>query len=190
MKKYGARHWILLGVMFAATVLITALIRWDLDFTRIVAGSEVDAGVYATLGDICVYASVMLLGGPWGALVSALGALLADVFVGSYHYIVGSFLIKGGMAFFVAAFYKHCDQWKKCIAVAGITELIMVLGYFIYEFLIAGSYTLAAQALPVNLLQGVVCAAIGTLLLRYLPQHTAWVAQKDMVPPSDSRRVK
>jgi uncharacterized membrane protein len=154
---------------FAGTVLVTALFRVDMPFTYTLGREQVSAGVYATLGDACIYASVLLLGVPWGILVSAVGAALADLLVGSPLFIIGSLIIKSGMALFVAAVALKCDDWKKCLVVAGMTEAIMVLGYFVYDLLIVREFVVAGLAFLTDLAQGVVCGAIGAVILRYMP---------------------
>ncbi len=178
------RQAILTAVMLVLTFGITALVRIDIhSITE--AGTNADAGVYVSLGDVCVYASVLLLGGPWGALVSAVGSAVADIVVGSYDYIIGSILIKGGMAFFVSAFCLKCDSWKRCLVIAALTETIMALGYFLYNLLIRAQYSVAALELPLDLAQGIVCGAVGMLILKYLPAR-----RPDAMPKIKRRRVE
>ncbi len=165
MKKSQQRLLMLAGAALVITFAVTALLRVDVAFTEQLA----DAGVYATLGDVCIYASVLVLGMPWCVVVSAVGMALADLVIGSNSYIIGSLLIKAGMAYFLAAFCQQCDSWKRCFAVAGIAEGIMVVGFFIYDLLIARQVIVALQALPVNVVQGIVCGALGAVVLHYLP---------------------
>ena len=171
MKSIDKRRLIVTILLLVLTIAVTALLRIDCNFTRQVGKTEVPAGTYVTLGDACIFLSALILGGPWAALVSAVGCTLADVFVGSYSYILGTFLIKGGMALFLGTFVKHCDTWKKCFVVAAIAEGIMVLGYFIFDLVVFAQYSIAAQEIPINLAQGLVCGALGAVLIRYLPQQ-------------------
>lgn len=168
-KNIDKRQLITILSCFVGTLLITALIRVDMPFTYTLGKSQVSAGVYATLGDVCIYVSVLLLGAPWGVIVSALGAAFADLIVGSKLFIIGSLIIKSGMALFVAAFAAKCDDWKKCFVVAGMTEAIMVLGYFVYDLLIVREFAVAGLAFLTDLTQGVICGLIGAVILRYLP---------------------
>lgn len=169
MIKLKKKQLILIGILLALTFGITALIRVKTNITYPLGNSRVNAGVYATLGDACIFVNVLLLGGPWGAAVSAVGAALADLAVGSKLYIMGSLMIKTGMAFFIAAFCQRCDKWSRCFAVAGLTEAIMVLGYFVYDLLIVREFLVAGQAFLINLAQAVVCAGVGTVILHYIP---------------------
>ncbi len=168
-KNIDKRQLITILSCFAGTILVTALIRVDMPFTYTLGSQQVSAGVYATLGDACIYVSVLMLGAPWGVIVSALGAALADLVVGSKLFIIGSLIIKSAMALFVAAFALKCDDWKKCLVVAGMTEAIMVLGYFVYDLLIVREFVVAGLAFLTDLAQGVVCGAAGAVILRYMP---------------------
>ena len=168
MKIPHRKRLILMGVLLVMTVLITALVRVDCGFVRHVGRTEVPAGTYATLGDVCIFINAILLGSTWGAIVSSLGCVIADVCVGSYSYILGTLLIKAAMGFFIGRYAKHCDAWKKSIVVAMIAEAIMVLGYFFFEAVVL-SYGLGATAsIFGNCLQAVASAvgflALGTLM--------------------------
>ena len=174
--KINRKRLILSAILLLLTIGIT-LIRVDVkSITRPLGQARVDAGVYATLGDIVLYPAAILLGGPLGAAVSAVGAAIADLIVAairgstsSRFYIIGSILIKGGMACFVAAFAAQCEDWKKCFSVAGLTEAIMIAGYFVYDVLIVRQFGVAWRGLIVDLVQGVVCGAVGAVALYYLP---------------------
>lgn len=169
MFKINRKRLILIGALFVITVAVTALVRVKTSITYPVGQSRVNAGVYATLGDACIYASVLILGFPWGALVSAVGAAVADLIVGSKLYIIGSLLIKTGMAFCAASFAAKCDSWKKCFAVAALTELVMLLGYFVYDLVIVREFLVAGKAFLVNLAQAAVCTGAGAAVLHYVP---------------------
>lgn len=163
------KRWILRGCLFALTFGVTALIRVKTGITYPLGNGRVNAGVYATLGDVCVFVNVLLLGGPWGAGISAASMALADLAVGSKLYIIGTLLIKTGMAFFIAAFCTRCDGWGRSFAVSGVAEAIMVAGYFLYNLVIVREFVVAGQALLIDLAQGAVCAVAGGLILHYLP---------------------
>lgn len=180
MIKMSRKKLILISGLFVLTVAITALLRVKTSITYSVGQSQVNAGVYATLGDACIYASVLILGFPWGAAVSAVGAAVADLIVGSRLYIIGSLLIKTAMAYCVAGFAYQCDSWKKCFAVAGIAELVMLVGYFLYDLVIVREFLVAGKAFLVNLAQAAICTAAGAAVLRYIP----------IVRPDDMPRFK
>lgn len=170
-----AKRWLIPAALLALTVLITALVRVAVPLSVTVGGR--DAGVYVTLGDSCIFLAVLLCGAPWGALIAALGMAIADLIVGSYSYIIGSFLIKGGMALFIGAAIRRLVPqggtrrpcWKSCFRAALLAEAVMVVGYFVYDLTVFGQYLVAAYEIPLNLLQGLVCGAAGAWLLRYYP---------------------
>ena len=180
MIKLSKKRLILIAALLVLTVAVTALARVKTNITYHVGNSEVNAGVYASLGDACIYASVLILGFPWGAAVSAVGAAVADLIVGSRLYIIGSLLVKTGMAFCAASFAAQCDSWKKCFAVAALTELVMLVGYFVYDLVIVREFLVAGQAFLVNLAQAAVCTGLGGVVLHYVP----------IVRPDDMPQVK
>ncbi len=159
------KQLILIFSCLIGTFLISWLVRVQPDITYALG----DVNAYATLGDACIYASVLLLGVPWGVIVSAAGAALADLAAGSKLFIIGSLLTKSLMALFVAAFAAQCDNWKRSFAVAGVTEAIMVIGFFIYDLLIVREFRIIGFVFLLQLAQGIVCCAVGAVILRYLP---------------------
>lgn len=128
-----------------------------------------EVNAYASLGDVGIFASILILGLPWGAVTSVAGLILGDIVMGSKLFIIGNLLIGTGMALFVSAFAAKCDDWKKCFVIAGMTEAIMVLGFFIYDLLIVREFSVVGIAVLLQLAQGIVCGAAGAVVLRYLP---------------------
>lgn len=66
-------------------------------------------------------------------------------------------------------FGARCSGWKQCFRAAFLAEAIMVAGYFVYDLTVFGQYLIAAYEIPLNLMQGLVCGAVGACLLNYLP---------------------
>lgn len=167
--KIKKKRLILMGILLLLTFAVTALVRVKADITYPLGNSRVNAGVYATLGDACIFFNVLVLGAPWGAAVSVLGMVIADIVVGSKLYIIGTLLIKTAMAFFIASFCLRCDDWVKCFAVAAMAEAMMVLGYFVYDLVIVREFAVAGKAFLVNLGQGAACTIAGGLILHFVP---------------------
>lgn len=168
------KRLILAAILLVLTFGITALVRVGADITYPVGRDRVNAGVYATLGDACIFLNVLLLGGPFGAAVSAVGMAAADLVVGSKLYIMGTILVKSAMALCVSAFCLKCNSWRKCFAVAGVTEGIMIVGTFIFTLVIAREFSVALRALLYDLAQAVVCAGAGAAILHFIPAvHSA-----------------
>ncbi|HWQ05926.1 MAG TPA: hypothetical protein VN453_01840 [Feifaniaceae bacterium] len=128
-----------------------------------------EVNAYASLGGAGIFASVLILGFPWGVITSVAGLILGDIVMGSKLFIIGNLLIGTGMALFVSAFAIKCNDWKKCFVVAGMTEAIMVIGFFIYDLLIVREFNVVGIAALLQFAQGLICGAIGTVILKYLP---------------------
>lgn len=127
-------------------------------------------GGYMNIGDGMVLLCGFILGPVWGSLAAGIGSMLADL-VGYPIYAIATFLIKALMAFvayFIAKFLKAIFKKNRFIAygIAGLAaEVIMVVGYFVFEAIFM-SYGIGAvvSVLP-NILQGIVGIAVGTVLM-------------------------
>ena len=197
MTKPDTKRWILIGALFLAVILFTALLRVPLGIERekAVSGSSatiaVDSGNYINLGDCAVFVCALLLGGPWGALVAAVGSALADFFVGSAVYAIPTILIKGGMAFLAAWFIKtKSNSWATYIKLVCFCGLIMVAGYFLFDLIIMGDYSVAALALPANLLQLLVNGLIAIPVLKLLSWLSYYKKEESFYDFDKASRVK
>ncbi|MDO4571743.1 MAG: ECF transporter S component [Clostridia bacterium] len=159
---------VLMLVVMVLVTWLTGLLGRMRFITRSTGGAEEWAGIYVSLGDAVVYLLVLVLGGPWGALVAAVGAVIADLLLGATERIIGSLIVNAGMAFFIAAFCRLCTDWRRCLAVAGVAEGIMLVGYFIFDLLIMREFSVAGLAFLVDLGQGLVCGLLGALLLKHV----------------------
>ena len=128
-----------------------------------------DINAYASLEDVGIFASIMALGVPWGIFTSVLGIVLGAIVMGSKYFIIGDLLIKSLMALFIAAFAAKCDNWKKSFVVAGMTEAIMLVLFFVYDLLIIREFNVVFPTLLMQLIQGVVCTILGAAVLRFMP---------------------
>lgn len=120
---------------------------------------------YIHLGDGFILLGAALLGNT-AIIAAALGSALADLLGGYTVYILPTFLIKGAVA--AIAVWIFAAQRPLWFRIAGmlLAEAVMVLGYFLVEWLVLG-YGLAAAAGAVfpNIVQGLSGVIIGTLLL-------------------------
>lgn len=128
-----------------------------------------DINAYASLEDAGVFASIMALGAPWGILAPVLGIVLGDIVMGSKYFIIGNLLIKSVMGLFIAAFAAKCDNWKRSFVVAGMSEAIMLVLFFVYDLLIIREFFLVGTTLLMQLVQAAVCTLLGATVLRYMP---------------------
>ena len=121
---------------------------------------------YIHLGDGFILLGAALLGNPTAIIAAALGSALADLLGGYTMYILPTFLIKGAVAVVaVAALAKERPLWVRTAGMI-MAEAVMVLGYFLVEWLVLG-YGLAAASGAVfpNIVQGLSGVIIGAALL-------------------------
>ena len=98
---------------------------------------------------------------------AAIGSLLADILAGYAIYAPGTLVIKGLVALVAALIWQRfsANRVRKTALTVRLTaaiaaELVMVLGYFLYESLILGYGMGALPAVPANLGQ----AAVGVII--------------------------
>ena len=130
---------------------------------------------YVNFGDSMVIISGALLGGFFGVAAAGIGSALADLFLGYAIYAPASLVIKSIMALVVWGLYRCLEKKRPKLylvwfILSGIlAEIIMSLGYFLYESLLYGR-TVALLSLPSNLLQsafGIISATLlGGILVR------------------------
>ena len=116
----------------------------------------------------------MALGGPWSVAAAGIGSAMADLLTGYAHYAPGTLIIKALMAFVYLLLYKAVSG-KKDRAVIGTivggigAELVMIVGYFFYAWLLLGkSFEGASGSIPGNLIQGVFGIVCGVLMVTAL----------------------
>jgi uncharacterized membrane protein len=162
LRDYSVKK-LVTAALFAALVCIATII-----FVIPLPGSG-----FVNLGDCVVIAAGCLLGPLWGAAAAAIGAALADVFLGYAIYFPGTFVVKGLMAAVAFAVLRLSNGGKASpSAYAAVTaslaaELVMVCGYFVYEIFLLGSGAAAADLLG-NCLQASVGMLSGAVLLSVL----------------------
>ena len=150
----------------AVGTFILSLMRFHVDATTSALGN---VNAYASLQDVGIFASIMALGSPWGIIAPVAGIVLGDIVMGSKNFIIGNILIRSLMALFVLAFASKVDDWKKSFVVAGMTEGIMLVLFFVYDLFIIREFKVVGVTILMQFIQGVVCMLLGTILLRYMP---------------------
>ena len=184
MRRPEKKTLITAGVMFVAILIMTWVLRIPLGIQR----NGENAGVFIHAGDIGVYLAAVLLGGPWGAIVAALGCCLADIFVGSAIYAIPTLIIKAGMVFLLAYFMKKDHSWLGILRTVGYAGGLMVIGYFLYDLVILGDYEVAALSLPFNLLQMIFSGLIAWPVLKILSGKSYQQADDPII--TTTKRVK
>lgn len=119
------------------------------------------------MGDCFVLFSGIILGPVYGFFASGLGSALADVLFGYFAYAPATFIIKGLMSSLLGVVFCRL---KKKICVLNlllfgiISEILMVLGYFLYECFVLSYGIGAAASIPGNIFQGAFGVAVNILL--------------------------
>lgn len=112
---------------------------------------------YIHPGDAVVILSGIILGPIYGFLAGGIGSAMADLLGGYFIYVPITLIIKGLIALISGIIYQRFGKTKKscyiCVALGGITDIVLVAGgYFICEFFMYGAG--AAASIPANLIQG------------------------------------
>ncbi len=123
---------------------------------------------YINLGDCIVLVAGWMLSPLYGFLAAGLGSALADLFSGYVIYAPATFAIKGLMA--LAAFYIYKLLSKKInspvsrIISGVVAELIMILGYYVFEGFMYG-FEASIVNIPANAVQGAAGLILGIALV-------------------------
>ncbi len=130
-------------------------------------------GGFVNLGDVIIIFAAWLLSPVYAVLSAALGSMLADIFAGYVQYAPATFAIKGLMALIAWVIFRITDKLTEKMpkisfiftALSALcAEVVMVLGYFIFEaFLLHYGMGAIASVVP-NLMQGLAGILGGTLL--------------------------
>lgn len=114
---------------------------------------------YINLGDCLVNLSAWLLGPIYGAFAAGIGSAMADLLLGYTVYAPVTFVIKALMA--VLSFHVFRLVTKRTNGILARTfaavsaELLMVFGYFLFEWILYSSFGVSIAGVPANLVQGV-----------------------------------
>lgn len=121
---------------------------------------------YVHLGDGVIFLSAMLMGS-YGPLIAGVGSALADLLAGAAIYIAPTFVIKAIMGWLVARLAVTGKHLRNLFVFA-VAELVMVVGYFLYDALVFG-WKVAAVYIPFNFLQAAAGVALGMVFSLYIP---------------------
>ena len=124
---------------------------------------------YANLGDAVVLLAGWILGARNGALAAAFGTALADL-IGYPIYVPATFIIKFLVAFFAAKLlsrYESLSFIHLCV-IGLMCEIIMIVGYYIYDAILLQQMISPVLNLPGNLMQAIVGVLVAAFLYRHL----------------------
>lgn len=162
VNKDMTNKLVLAGLMCALITLMTMVIQMPIPATK----------GYIHLGDCMIFFSVLLLGFKFGALAAGVGSALADLFTGYFHYVPITFVVKSVMALIMGLCIEYAVRkgyGKKAVKVVEAIGMIaggifMVIGYYIAEVIMIGSFVTPVAAIPMNVAQFAVGAALAMAL--------------------------
>lgn len=124
---------------------------------------------YLNIGDCIVLLCGWLLAPGYGFVAAGLGSALADLFSGYMTYAPATFLIKGTMALIAFGCFKlmnkRIGKLPSQIIGAVLAEIVMVLGYFVFEGFMYG-FVPSAVNIPANSVQGAAGLILGIILVK------------------------
>lgn len=123
-------------------------------------------GGFMNLGDAMVLLGAYLLGPMWGAVAGGIGPALADLLAGYTVYAPATLVIKALMGLTAALLYRLLRKKAGGLLVCGFAaECIMVVGYCLYDAVLAGSLAGGMAGIFSNLVQAAFGIAASTLLV-------------------------
>lgn len=137
------------GLMAAVICVATAFIKFPTPIG------------YIHIGDGFIFLAVALLG-YYGIASAAVGSALADILAGYFIYAPGTFIIKGLMAFIAFKYIKDNYTIGRCTLGYILAEILMVMGYFLYEIPIYGIKA-ASASMFFNDVQGIIGIILGVV---------------------------
>ena len=175
MTGKNIRKLVLAALLAALTAVATMIIR-----------IPTPTQGYIHLGD-----GMVLLGPGLGALAAGIGSMMADLIGGYMAWVPGTFAIKALTALLGGWLYhrmagKGMNTITRVVLCGIPAEIIMVLGYFVYEVgmeVVMGSSMGAAAAavvlgVPMNIVQGIAGIIVGAVLLPVLSHASAEMGEK------------
>lgn len=165
MKQTKLRTLVLAALFTALTCVATMIIHIPSPI-----------GGYFNLGDCMVLLSAFVLGPVWSMAAGGIGSALADLISGAMTWVPGTLVIKALMALAAAliyrAFAKNGGRFGKSFTGALLgsiaAEVIMVVGYFLYELPMFGYWPSLESAVSTNLPQAAVGLVAGMALYTLL----------------------
>lgn len=155
MKKLNIKK-LTMSAMFAALICVATMF-----FMIPLPGHG-----YANMGDCFVIISGIVLGPAYGLMAAGVGSALSDLFLGYAIYAPATFIIKGLMAiiaYFILKNLKDKNSHLAVIVSALAAEIVMILGYFLFEIPLYGIET-AIVDIAGNSIQGAVGAVIAIVV--------------------------
>lgn len=161
--KKNTKNIILAAVMSALICVLTMFPKLPIPMVN---------GGYVHMGDTLIIVAAFLLNPWYAALAAGIGSGLADLFSGYALYMPATFVIKALVALIASALFIMLKRKQKGLfilnlLVALLAELVMVLGYFLFESVLYGVGA-AAVAIPFNLAQAAFGTVAGVIIVKII----------------------
>ena len=159
------------------TLVITALLAALTCVATMVIKIPSPLEGYLNLGDCIVLVAGWMLSPTYGFLAAGIGSAMADILSGYVVYAPATFFIKGLMA--IIAFFgfkllrKALGSLPSRIISGIVAEIIMVLGYYVFEGFLYG-FIPSAVNIPANGVQGVAGLILGVILIKIFEKAKLW----------------
>lgn len=114
---------------------------------------------YVHCGDGFIFLAASILPTPYAMLVGAIGALLADLLTGFAIWAPGSVVIKALIAMLFSCKAKKIVTARNSIMLLP-AALISIVGYYLYEVLITGSFIVSLSGIPGSAVQAVASSIV------------------------------
>ena len=114
---------------------------------------------YVHCGDGFIFLAASILPMPYAVLVGAIGALLADLLTGFAIWAPGSVVIKALVAMLFSCKAKKIVTVRNSIMLLP-AALISIVGYYLYEALITGSFIVSLSGIPGSAVQAVASSIV------------------------------
>ena len=133
---------------------------------------------YVNLGDSIVNIAAWVLGPVYGAAAAGVGSAIADIVSGYVVYAPVTLVVKAATAvasaLVIRAAGKRSGSLLPRIAAAASAEVIMVVGYALFEAVLYHSASAALLGVPANAVQGALGAAVSVavyeLVIKRVPR--------------------
>ena len=129
---------------------------------------------YINIGDSIVLLAGWTLSPIYGIAAAGIGSCLADIFSSYVLYAPATFIIKALMAFSAYYIFKILkNKTKNLVAriISGVlAEVIMIMGYFIFEGFLYGFYPSLVN-IPAKANQGVAGIVLGTIIIKVFEKN-------------------
>lgn len=153
IKNVYTKKLTITGIMTALVFVITLFVKIPLGVN----------GAYWNAGDVIIYMSAYILGGPLTAFAAGVGSCLADLAGGAPLYIVPTLIIKALMGFIAGKIdMRQSILFYFLASVAA--GAVMASGYTLYEYLLFGQSVITIT-IPFNIIQWL--GGVGIAMLFY-----------------------